>query len=137
MYWEASALAEDGTNRYITLSNGTVTNRLITKYGTGDAIQLVSVNPNGGANMIDLSGTDILTNHKIAFRYETNNYAMFIDGVKVDEDLTSGTFDEGILTKLSFSNSTQTGQNFYGNTKDLRIYDKALTDAQLIELTTI
>jgi len=137
LYWEASALAEDGTNRYITLSNGTVTNRLITKYGTGDAIQLVSVNPNGGANMIDLSGTDILTNHKIAFRYETNNYAMFIDGVKVDEDLTSGTFDEGILTKLSFSNSTQTGQNFYGNTKDLRIYDKALTDAQLIELTTI
>ena len=38
---------------------------------------------------------------------------------------------------LNFSSASFTYENFFGNTKDLKYYPKALADVQLQDLTTI
>ena len=78
----------------------------------------------------------INTNYKIALRYEQNNCALFVDGVKIASSLTNYLFALP-LDNLSFNYNTNNGLPFYGRTKDLKVYCKALTDEQLIELTTI
>ena len=78
----------------------------------------------------------INTNYKIALRYEQNNCALFVDGVKIASSSINYLFALP-LDNLSFNYNTNNGLPFYGRTKDLRIYDKALTDDELIELTTI
>ena len=41
------------------------------------------------------------------------------------------------LKELSFDSNGVGGETFYGNTKDVRVYNTALTDAELASLTTI
>ncbi len=42
-----------------------------------------------------------------------------------------------MLSELQLSNYNNSSNNFYGNTKDLKVYPKALADVQLEDLTTI
>jgi hypothetical protein len=76
---------------------------------------------------------DITNVNKIAFRYAANNFGLFVNGVKVAQSLTGGTGGVN-LSNLAFNNGVS-GANFYGSAKDLRVYNTALTDAELIALT--
>jgi hypothetical protein len=77
---------------------------------------------------------DILNFNKIAISYAKNNFALWINGTKVITDTSGITFPIGTLTQLDFdSNGSAT---FFGNTKDVQVYTKALSDAELIKLTT-
>ena len=60
---------------------------------------------------------------------------MYVNGVLIASD-TNGSIGSFTLDRLTFDNSN--GVNpFYGNVKDLRVYNTALTDQELINLTTI
>ena len=58
---------------------------------------------------------------------------MYVNGTLVFTD-TSGNTPIG-LNELSFDNGAG-NDNFFGNTKDVQVYTKALSDAELIKLTT-
>ena len=58
---------------------------------------------------------------------------MYVNGIKVASDVTGNT-PIG-LNILTFNNGGGTS-SFFGNTKDLQVYTKALSDAELIKLTT-
>jgi len=136
LYAEISALANDGIYKAITINDGTNSNRVYLAYHSisNRVRAIVRV---GGVSVFDttynLTTTD---NHKFAIKYKENDFALWIDGVEAYNDLVGSVFAEGILTRLDFNDGG--GLNhFYGNTKDLRVYDKALTDDELINLTTI
>ena len=59
---------------------------------------------------------------------------MWVNGIEVGVD-TVGSIPTG-LNIIDFDNGAG-GSNFYGNTKDIRVFNEALTDAQLQTLTTL
>ena len=134
---EMAALGE-GFNRYISLSDGTNTNRLILRYTSSNAS--ISTYVVVGGNVITyISSTvsDITKSSKVAFSYKENNYSLYINGVKVAEQLSGITFPPNTLNKLSFANSNGSYFSFFGKVKELQVYKESLTDSELITLTTI
>jgi hypothetical protein len=60
---------------------------------------------------------------------------LWVNGTEVGTDTNGNVFSADTLTKLGFVLSN-TINPFIGNIKDVRYFDRALTDAELIELTT-
>ena len=133
LYAEIAALANDGTFRYISLIN--------------DASNFVQIYYKDSSNRISAlvkssGSTQFFVNHdlsnatnfiKVAIKYKQNDFALWVDGVEVATD-TSGNAPTG-LSELDFD--FLGGNKFYGNCKELRVYNTALTDTELEELTTI
>ena len=132
LYTEISALVDDNTIRMIQISDGTNGNRVIIYYKSGGTIN--GALASGGSTVVDIPFSATFTNtNKVAIRYKLNDVSLWINGVKVGEDLSANS-PIG-LDRLSF-NQDGGANYFYGNTKDVRVYNTALTDAELIALTS-
>ena len=132
-FLEMAALSNDSTNRQLTFSDGTDTNRIVLKYDNQSNV-IQSFNRVGGVETAFLAATvsDITQFNKIAVKYKLNDYALWIGGVEVDTDTTSTTFASSVLNELSFG----TTSNLFGKVKQLQVYETALTDTQLAALTS-
>ena len=133
LYWEGSS-DFDSTTIIAELSQGDITNRVSLYYQNGiDSRSSIRVN-NVQNNL--QGGGSLSSTKKLAIVWSNNIASFWVNGSQVDTDTYVGSIPEGVLTALNFA---QVGgaAPFYGRTKDLRIYDKALTDDELIELTTI
>jgi hypothetical protein len=132
---QASALANDLTNRYIAISDGTTSNRILFRYfdGLSNSVSLF-VAIIGEPNVeINYQTEDIKDTSKFAIKYKVNDFSLWVNGFEVGVD-TSGSVPTGLST-LSFSNAGGT-LPFYGNTKQIQYYDSALTDSELETLTS-
>tara|TARA_R110000782_G_scaffold266564_1_gene361181 strand:+ start:123 stop:1364 length:1242 start_codon:yes stop_codon:yes gene_type:complete len=136
LYAEISALSDDKTNRVISITNGSSSERVSLFYGNESLNEIKGIIVTGGALSANLSftGNDITVFSKIAVKYKQNDFQLWVNGVKVVFD-TSGNTPTG-LNKLSFDLG-QGSAPLYGNTKDLRVYSTALTDSELQALTTL
>jgi len=134
LYAEISALANDSSNRIISVSDGSGSNRLLIKYDNSSNLIEASLT-DGGVDQAVLTHTyTIESDAKIAFKYKANDFALWVNGVEVDTD-NSGTMPSGLDT-LNFDNGSG-GSAFYGNAKQILYFPTALTDAELAALTTI
>ena len=70
---------------------------------------------------------------KIALSYKNNDFRLFINGVKNSED-TSGTVS-GTFNELSLN--LNDSQKMNSPISEIKLYNTALTDQELINLTTI
>ena len=135
LYAEISALTnDDSTNRYISLSDGSADNS-VRIYFSSNGIQLSGqLRSEGGLQcLFDYTVPNLLSFNKVAFKYKQDNFSFWINGVEVATD-TSGAAPIG-LNKLSF-NRGDGNQTFFGNTKGLKYYPKALSDVELETLTS-
>jgi hypothetical protein len=137
LYAEIAALSNDATNKAIAISDGTNSNRLLIFYSSS-VNQITSLIVLAGVvqGRLNSTITDSTDFNKIAFKYKENDFALWVNGVKVATDLSGSTFSTSTLNKLSY-NSGSSSDVFFGKTKDLRVYNTALTDAELTELTTL
>jgi len=133
-YAEIAALANDGTNRVISISDGTTANRVSIVLGSGTNEIRGQVLSSGTSFDFSATSYNTLNNNKIAISYKLNNFSMWINGTKVSAD-TSGNTPVGMNT-ISF-NAGGTILTFFGKTKALAVWKEALSDAELTELTTI
>ena len=132
LYAEISALANDGTTRRLSISDGTTSNRIVFSYSNvTNQFQSFLANPSVQFNFLTTLSNSVEFN-KIAVKYKQNDFALWINGVKVATD-TNGTVANGLNT-LNFDEGSG-ASDFYGNIKDLRVYNTALTDAELQALT--
>ena len=76
--------------------------------------------------------TSTLDYHKVAIKYKANDFALWIDGVERFTD-TSGSAPIG-LNELAFDTGISI-LNFYGKCKALAVFNEALSDAELNNLT--
>ena len=92
-YFEGSALADDGTNRFLSLNDGTTNNYIYFRYVTTSNQYLFRTQV-GGTTVNTLSGflTDTTENHKFAFKFKSGDYAMWVDGVEISTDTSSTIF---------------------------------------------
>jgi len=134
LYAEIAALANDGTYRGIAISDGTTQNRVVIFLWNSSNTIYTRVNSNGtivyGSGYVVSSITD---SYKIAISYSQDLFKVFVNGIKVATDTSGNTPNN--LSKLAFDDGGGSAK-FFGNTKDLQVYTKALSDAELIKLTT-
>ena len=133
LFVEAAALSDDSTNRNITLSDGTDTNRFVLKFDNQSNI-IQAFNRVAGVETAFLGSAvgDITLFNKIAVKYKANDFALWINGVEVDTDLSGASFPSNTLSVLSFSQS----DTFYSKVNDLQVFKTALSDTELAELTS-
>jgi len=71
----------------------------------------------------------------VAVKYKTNSYSMWVNGVKVNEQLTTAsTLPAGTFTSMQFDSGSGSSI-FYGKVRGVQAYKEALTDAELYDLT--
>ena len=128
LFGEIAALANDSTFRFITISDGTTSNR-VTIFFRDDNTLDGGVE---GATFFD-STVDILDFNRVAVKYKSGDSSFFINGFKVDSN--TDTFTNTGLNQLDFDLSTGALQ-FYGKTKQLMTFKTALTDSELETLTS-
>ena len=134
LYAEMAALSNDGANRRISLNDGSSNNRALFGYNaTGSISWLVRV-----SGVTSFTGTHTLADStqmvKVALKYKSNDFSIFINGVESASD-TSGATPIG-LSELSLTDGG--GANpFKGKVKSVITFNTALTDAELECLTTI
>ena len=135
LYAEIAALADVQTNRRITISDGSNNNRIVTGYNTNSNYIFYFI-IDGGSTVATGSYqlTDIKDYHKVGIKWKENDFALWIDGVERHTD-SSGTTPSG-LDSLQFEQGSGGALYFHGKTKDLRVYDTALSDSELQALTS-
>jgi len=127
LYAEIAALADDSTYRFLSISDGSSSNRVFIGYR------------NTSNNFYVLAGTasafiphNITDVTKIAVKYKSGDTSVFIDGLEAA--LKTDTYTLSGLNELAFDSGT--GSPFYGKVKEVKVYNTALTDAELIALTS-
>jgi len=128
LYAEIAALADDGTNRYIGLSDGTISNRVNIFFDTNNVLRAFV----SGTSSIS-SNVDITNVNKVAFKYKSGDIALWVNGLEADT--SSSAFSLSGLNDLSFSLNPTSSLKFYGKNKALAVWKEALTDTELELLT--
>jgi hypothetical protein len=126
-----SYVYNSGNFTIINLSDGSASNRLaliFQNYGT----QVRVLSSGGVDSYLNLNFDQ---RNKIAVTFKENEYKFFINGALVGSD-TSATVPSG-MDRLNFSNNTNVSNHFEGKVYDTRVYDRVLTEAEAITLTTI
>ena len=137
LFVEMAALSDDLTLREITLSDGSYLNYVLIRFNSGGGNRIYTrVNVGGGLEYFNLDTSHTITDtNKIAIRWEASNFATFINGVKIDFQLSGSSFAADTLNELNFDNGTG-GNPLYAKVKQIQVYQTALTDPQLAALTS-
>jgi len=124
-------------SNYIQLSkNGEslATNSLVIQHRNNGYLRIY-VNGFDNADIHFNVNLDFTQNHKIAVLYKLNGYKLFIDGVSQS---LFGTPTQTVFSGLdNLSFDLRGAQSWNGLIKDVKLYNTALTDEELAELTTI
>ena len=132
LFANIAANANDLTNRKLSISNGSSSQRIVLSYTTvSNTLDYDVVNSTQQAD-ISHSLTDIKLFSKVAAKYKTNDFALWVNGFEVATD-SSGNAPTG-LSELNFDRGFG-GENFYGKTKEIGYYT-ILTDLELETLTS-
>ena len=137
LYAEIAPLADDGTNRHIGISDNTNTNRLQIFFNTHTTTQIRTLNLVGNVKYFDMTSDVTLVNGygKVAIKYKENDFALWVNGVEVATDNSGLVWGNGVLDTLKFADGNDASP-FYGKVKDLKVYNTALTDTELQNLTS-
>ena len=135
LYVEASALANDGTSRMIALSDASSANHIrIYPTTTDNRITIAIKSGNVNQYVYHYDGlSDITDTWKVAVRYKRNDFATFVNGVKVDSS-SSGSVATG-LDELQF-NGGASANHFYGKSNQVLVFNSYLSDSECITLTS-
>jgi len=137
LYVEIAAHADDLVSKVISVSDGTSDNRFLLFYDGAASNKIRAFGRVNSVDQFDFNTTSysIDENHKIALRWAENDFSLWIDGTEVKTDISGSTWGSYPLTTLHLTNYGGAGEPFYGNTKQIAVYNY-LTDEQMISLTT-
>jgi hypothetical protein len=137
LYAEIAALVDTDTtnpNRGFSISSGSTNNTVYIYYQS--AVNILScILISNGTTQFSHSTTlfNVDDYLKIALKYRQNDFALWVDGVEVATD-TSGNAPSG-LNRLAFDNGAG-NDVFYGKCKALAVFNEALSDTELQNLTS-
>jgi len=134
LFLEVAALADNLTNRVISISDGTISNRVIIFYtNVNNAFQCKVTSSGTDVMNKFFTVTDITSFNKIAVKWKANDFAIFSNGVEVFSD-SSGAAPSS-LNQLKFDRGDG-AEDFFGKVKQLQVFKTALSDSELATLTT-
>ena len=133
LYAEIAALSNDGTTRRISLSDGSISNRVSLELDETSNKIKAFISNGGVSQILEYTASDLTQYNKIAIKYKANDFALWLGGVERDTD-TLGSVPIGLNT-LEFAQGSGV-QNFYGKCKELAVFGEALSDDELEKLTS-
>ena len=132
LFAEVAALADDVTSRSICLSDNTSNNRILFRYEGSNLIRGFIVSSSTIQAAFSFTHNNI-NNLKFAIKWKINDFALWVNGVEVATD-TSGNTPTG-LKELALDNGGG-GQIFFGKTSQVQVFNTALSDFDLLNLTS-
>ncbi|PCH95885.1 MAG: hypothetical protein COB83_07205 [Gammaproteobacteria bacterium] len=134
LYVESKALSNSGTDRIVSLSDGTTSNRVYVFYDTNNELNFFIVS--GGVFQVSqvAAGVDILNMNRMAISWSASSTLIYVDGTEILSD-PSITTPTGLST-LNLSHPNGTSNEFNAETNNIRVYDVAFTAQQMEDLTT-
>ena len=136
LFAEISALADDLTRRTITIKDSGGDTRVYFRYHTVSN-QIRAYCLILGAVQCELIYTlpGGITNYsRIAFKYKQDDFALWVNGTEVATDTSGNTPGPNTLDSFHFDNGSGS-ETFYGRVKQVAVFDRALTNAELGSLT--
>ena len=136
LYGELASFTNSGEpERNISLSNSTANNTAEIGYSSGTNLARFRLRANNVTILAQNSAVSDTTEFiKIAIKYKSGEIKCFINGNQVISDTTSFAFSES-LSELAFDRGNGSNK-FNGKIKSIAVFKEALTDAQLISLTS-
>jgi hypothetical protein len=130
LFLDISALANDGTSRRISISDGGTSNRVSIEIDeTADRLKLFI-----DSNSLQVDNIGLTNFTKICGKYKANDYSLWVNGFELATLTTSSNVPSG-LDRLNFDGGNLSN-DFYGKTKEIAYYDTVLTDLELETLTS-
>jgi hypothetical protein len=127
----------DTGNRYISITDGTAANSVMIQFRNNGELRTYN-GGTGSSNTMFLEDVDLTETQKIAIKYgnSTSDYRLYLNGFqKTLYSLFSATPVTG-LDELRFRYAPSGGSDFYGKTKQLMVFNQALTDSELEQITS-
>lgn len=127
-------------NMYFGISSGSLANSIFFRFNT--AGDIVAYNAGlGSSNIIGLksaSEIDLTSTFKLALKYGVTNpnFSFYVNGSKIPQNGSFSATSVSGLNQYDFALYDGTSSPVYGKIKDSRIYNTALTDAELEYLTS-
>ncbi len=137
LYAEIAALANQANYRYIALTDGTTNNRVDILYRGDVANRITSRLTVGGAEAarFDITIDNELNYNKFAISWKQNEVKFFINGTQQGStDTNANVPPANTLNELMF-NRGDGNEHFFGKTKGVYVFNEALTDDELQQLT--
>ena len=136
IYGEQKSLETDFSyNYFLAVSDGTNNNRLEIRQ-TATGLQFLWRVGGAYQNQIVLANAPFTSVIKFALRYSSANIKFYVNGSLVGTLNSPTLYASGLLNNIEFADGSG-GNNFRGTVKDLKYYNTALTDQEIIALTTI
>ncbi len=136
LYAEIAALDDSTTTTIFSLSNGTNANTLYMGFSsTSNTIQAQLVVGNVAQTNMNYVVADRTQFNKVAVLYQNNNHKMYINGSEVVVDTSGSVPSANTFDRLNFDLG-QGSFDFYGKCKALAVFNEALSDSELTQLTT-
>ena len=133
LYVEIAALADTLTSRVISISNGSSNERLQIAYQNSFSNRIKAFISSGGSNTgLQYDASDITDFIKVALKYKSGDYALWVDGIEVNTNTSA--FTPTGLSELAFD-SGGGSNDFYGKTKSVAVFKEALSNDLLERLT--
>ena len=135
LYTETACIADLANNRAISVSSDNSNYASIQYNPTSNRILGRYRNAGSFMSQISFDVADRTQFSKIAFRYKQDDFALFVNGVKVATKTSGNVLPADTFTSLNFSTSSSENP-FQGKAKCVAVFKEALTDEELQTLTT-
>ena len=139
LFLEIKSLGFDTQNRSISIYDGINTNGYLNRVQIGyfgsDQISFLYRTISGNVFLQNINVTQQQTN-KFALKYKENDFSAYINGVKVAEQSSGSVAAVGTFTNIATHNGNN-ASNFFGKCNQIILFNQALTDTELEELTTL
>jgi len=133
LYAEIQPLANENVAKTISLSNQSIQNTV--EIFTQSNLIRFRIRSNDSVIFLqNVTVSDITQSFKVALKYKSGDVEGFINGVKEVDRTDSFSFSDS-LSELAFDRGSNQSQ-FEGRIKSVAVFKEALTDAQLISLTS-
>ena len=129
---QTSALVNDSDNKRICISDGSTSNRVVVTFAN-NTITYAYISGVVSSNIVYNSDTTI--NKKYACTWKLNEFKFWANGVQVGIDTSGDVIPLNTLDTFDLTDANGLSP-FYGKTKQLQVFDSALTDSELETLTS-
>lgn len=134
LYAEMAALSDDGTTRYVSVSDGGNQNAIAIRFSDVNNQILAYTRIGGVFNAVLFTSSYSTVNfNKIAYRYKSGDSALFINGTKISSSTSTQTLPSNTLNTLGFNDGLYAPME--GKVKGVYVFNEALTDDELQQLT--
>ena len=133
-YCEIAALSNTNSFEDLSLSDGTSNNKIqFFLHSTNSITARVTV---GGSIQYNRSylPQDITTFSKYAIKYKANDFSLYVNGIKQNASTSGSIFPNNTLDELIINDNNVS--DFEGKVKQIQVYNSALTDSELEQLTS-